>query len=150
MSTGSKREQIILQVKSELEELSSIKTVQRVRPTLSDLSTFSSAQLPLIAMESNLPVPVQKKSSRIQGSVDLFVSKLEIKIYCYALDNKEPDTLISNLADDIWKKIYEDTRHNDLCLETDVEPQVQVAIWHPFIAFNFKIILIYTHTTGGI
>lgn len=150
MATGSKRENIILQIKSELEELSSIKTVQRVRPTLSDLSTFSSAQLPLIAMESSLPVPVQKKSSRIPGGVDLFVSNLEIKIYCYALDNIAPDTLISNLADDIWQKVYADTKHNDLCLETDIEPQVQVAIWHPFVAFNFKINLKYTHTTGGI
>lgn len=150
MGAGSKREQIILQLKSELEEISSIKTVQRIRPSLDELSSFSSAQLPLIAMESGLPLPVQKKSSRLQGNVDTFISKLEIKVVCYALENVDPDSLISNLADDMWAKIYADPRHNNLCLETEIEPQIQTAIWHPYIAFYFKVSLLYDHTTGGI
>ena len=150
MAVNSKREQIILQIKEELEGISSIETVQRVRPSLSGLAAFSSAQLPLIALESGLPIPVQKVSSRVPGGVDLFISKLEIKLFCYALENTEPDSLISNLADDVWAKVYSDPEHNKLCLETDIEPKVQVAIWHPFIAFNFKVTVTYKHTTGGI
>jgi len=150
MATGSKRENIILQLKSELETISSIKTVQRVRPSLDELSTFSSAQLPLIAMESGLPLPVQKKSARVPGNVDIFISKLGIKIVCYALENVNPDSLISNLADDIWKKVYADPTHNSLSLETEILPEIQAAIWPPYIAFYFKINLIYDHTSGGI
>ena len=150
MAEGSKREQIILQIITELEEMASIKMVQRVRPSIDDLSIFSSASLPLVAIESGLPLPIQKKSSRAGGEIDLFVSELEVKLFCYALANVDSDSLISNLADDLWSKLYSDVNHNGLCLGTSIEPQIQTAIWHPYIAFNFKVILTYTHSIGGI
>lgn len=150
MAANSKREQIILQVKRELETLRSIKTVCRSRPSLTELSTFSSTQLPLLAIESSLPSPVQKPSFRFPGKVDLFISNLEIKVFCYELENVNPDSVISNLADDLWVKVYEDPQHNGLCLKTDILPQIKTAIWHPYIAFFFKINLTYQHTTGGI
>jgi len=150
MSDNSIREQIILQFKSELEEIESINSVQRIRPSLDGLTNFASSQLPLIAFETGLPVPVQKRSSRIQGNVDIFVSDLNVNVFCYALENVNPDSKISNLADDLWKKIYSDPRHNNLCLATNIDTHIEAAIWHPYIVFGFKVILQYTHTSGGI
>jgi hypothetical protein len=150
MATNSIRETIILQVIEELKTISSISEVRRVRPSLTNLSTFSSAQFPLIAIESSLPLPVQKISNRIPGGVDLFISELTIRVFCYAMDNEDPDSTISDLADDIWKKVYEDPLHNDLCLCTNVIPKIETAIWHPYVAFGFEVLLQYKHTTGGI
>lgn len=150
MSVNSIRENIILQIRTELETLESIKTVRRIRPSLNELSSFPSTQLPLIAVESGLPSPIQKKSSRIPGVTDNFISELIINIFCYALENVNPDSLISNLADDIWNVLYLDPLHNNLCLSTNIYPQLQTAIWHPYIAFSFKTTLTYIHTRKGI
>lgn len=150
MSINSKREQIILQIIRELNVITSISHVKRVRPSLDDLASFPTTMLPLIAVECSLPKPIQKKSSRVPGKIDLFISELEVSLFCYAIENVNPDVLISNLADDIWHKMYEDPLHNELCLETDMMPTLQTAIWNPYIALTMKTTLIYIHDIGGI
>ena len=64
MAENSKRELIILELISNLEDISSINAVERIRPSFADLGNFADTQLPLVAVVGKLPKPVPKRSGR--------------------------------------------------------------------------------------
>lgn len=160
MAEDSLREQIIVANLDKLKELITIKTFQRVRPAFNDLGNFSGEQFPVIATHAGLPKPVEKVSSREPGRVDLFRSELLISLFCYAMENVDPDTKISDLADDIWAKLYEDVTleafgtnphtNQGLTLGLAISPEVQTGIWDPYIVFRMDCTYTYVHGTGGI
>ena len=150
MALNSKREQILEAIKGKLTELSSITTVERVRPSFDDLDSIANTQLPLIAIVGKLPKPVQKLSSRVQGQPDKFVSALGVEVICYAMDNVTPDSTVSNLADDIGAKLFEDPTYNKLLQKIEVDPEVQIGIWDPYVVFKMVCSATYIHGTGGI
>ena len=150
MALNSMREQILEGIKTKLGTVSSITTVKRVRPAFQDLDTIASTQMPLIAILGKLPKPVQKRSSRVQGIPDKFTSVLGVEVYCYALANVDPDSVVSDLADDIWASLFTDPLLGTLLIEFDVSPEVQVGIWDPYIVFRMNCSAKYIHTTGEI
>lgn len=150
MGTNSKREQIIKAVKAELEDVASIRTVQRKLPTYEDLKNFAITQMPVVAMVSGLPVPVPHPNYRVVGGRDLFVSEITIGLYCYFQERTDPDTELSNLLDDIWAELYSDPTKGGLVIETTLKPHMHQDFWDPFYAFKVDLILKYSHSTGGI
>lgn len=146
MADNSTREQLILRVIEELTSIPWVNQTRRVRPTMEDLTSYSSTMLPLIIVEAGLPVPVEKKSSRVPGRIDLFVSELSVEVFCYILENEEPDVIISNYLDDIWVKLHEDPLKNSLCIGTTVKPRVEKLILSPYTAFSVNVVLTYIHT----
>jgi hypothetical protein len=148
----SKREQILQQIVNELEQLNSIKTVDRVMPGgLSDLEQYAATQLPLAAVVGKLPDPVYKVNTRTGYTIDKVTSVLGVNLYVYAEDNVSPDTTVSLLADDIWAKMLADETHGFRWVTgTEIIPDVNVAVWAPYCAFNMLVNITYLHDKGGI
>jgi len=149
---NSKREQLLTKIVSELEELDSIKTVDRVMPGgLSDLEQYAATQLPLAAVVGKLPDPTYKISTRTGHTVDMVTSVLGINLYVYAQDNVNPDRTVSLLADDLWVKLLADETHGFKWVTgTAIYPDVNVAVWAPYCAFNMLVNITYLHDKGGI
>lgn len=149
MAENSKREQIAAYVVTLLEGLDSIKTVERTKLNYSRLEQFSDPQIPVAAVVAGFPVPKEKVSGK-DNSVDLIVSELTVKILVYGRDKENPDILASNLADDVWAKLYSDQTFGGLILGMrlvfDSDPQ----FWEPYVAFQLNCIVRYKHYTGGI
>ena len=156
MAVNSKREQILVKVTSNMEDISSINRVERVRPSFADLGNFAGTQLPLVAVVGKLPKPEPKRSGRISGLVGKFVSDLGVDLFCYAMDNVNPDSTVSDLTDDIWAKVHSDPNlitddyPDGLTLQVDVVPEVKVGTWDPYVVFKIGCVYKYVHTTGGI
>lgn len=150
MAENSKRELLILKVIEELDSVEWVKTIERVRPTMVELENYPNTMLPMVAVEGGLPVPVEKKSSMRPGGVDIIVSKLTLKLFCYILDNVTPDSTISNYLDDIWAKMYEDPLKGNLSIETTVEPHSETLVFSPYTAFSVNVTVVYLHDTNGI
>jgi len=150
MAANSLREQIIVAVVTELEGISTIKTVERRLPSKQDLDNFAITQFPVIAVVSGLPKPVEHKVTRDPAAKDVFLSELKMELYGYFQDNVNPDTTLSSLLDDIWVALYADPGKGGLVIETDLMPEIHQDFWDPFYAFKLDVILKYKHTTGGI
>lgn len=152
MAHNSKREQLLAKIVSELEELNSIKTVDRVMPGgLSDLEQYAATQLPLAAVMGKLPDPTYKITTRTGHTVDKVTSVLGVNLFVYAQDNVSPDTTVSMLADDVWAKLLADETHGFKWVTgTQIVPDVNVAVWSPYCAFNMLVNITYLHDKGGI
>jgi len=151
MASNSKREQILAKVKTPLEAVSAIETVER-KPLqgISDLEAWPQTQLPLAVVLGGMPVPSEKLSDR-DIKLDKVRSTLTATIVVYALDNENPDTKISNLADDVWAALYADmTLGFSWVLSIRLTPDADVAFWEPYAAFSIKAEITYIHTKGGI
>lgn len=149
-ASDTKREQIIEYVVTEIEGVSEIAKVVRRMPSYADLQSFASTQIPACAVIGRLPVPVEHVNSRVKGGVDLIVSELKIDVFCYFLDNKTPDSTISNLLNELWSALYADQTKGDLTLSTMLKPKEKPEVWDPYGAFSLQVITKYQHTTGGI
>lgn len=151
MAANSKREQILLYYKSKFENISSIKQVKRTQPSsLNELQRFSSQQMPLLCMIGGVPKPAAHVKGRGPGGKDLFLSELTILNFVYFMDNSNPDSTLSSLLDDLWAAIMQDQTLGGLATEIDLSPDMQVAVWDPYMAFKFEIKVTYKHGTGGI
>lgn len=156
MANNSKREQIIEALKTNVEDIPAITEVTRVRPNFTDLENFAGTQLPLVSLVGKLPKPVPHKAGRRTGLHDKFISDLDVELYCYALENVNPDSKVSDLADDLWVKIHSDptlitTAYPEgLALQVIILPEIQVGIWDPYVVFKMTCTYQYVHDTGGI
>jgi hypothetical protein len=161
MGTNSKRESIILAVVSAVSSLERIVTVQRRRPTLESLQGVSSTQVPIAAITAGLPVPnrhvstsggTSKPGVRSHRRADVFISTLSIELVVYDLlyDDDQYDTRLSDLADDLWSILHADQSWGGLAIGTDIEPEANVAIYDPYLAFKMICRITYKHLTGGI
>lgn len=150
MASNSKREQIILAVKSEVEEISAINTVVRKLPTYEDLKNFALPQLPVTVIVAGLPDPVPHERTRGGDLKDVFLSNLTISLFTYFQDHVNPDTTLSSLLDDLWAKLYADQQKGGLVLNTTIVPKVSQDYWDPFYAFKLDLVLQYSHSKGGI
>ena len=113
MGTNSIREQILDYHVTQLKKLSSITTVKRVMQTYSTLGEFAVTQFPVAAVVGGLPVPNEKMSDRARHNVDVIISDLAIETYIYIQNNDDPDQELSNIADDVWVKLYSFPTYND-------------------------------------
>lgn len=150
MAENSKREQIILHIIEKLGEIKSIKTVLRKMQSYSDLEQFALPQFPVAAVVGRLPVPIEKRSGRTSGGVELIKSSLKTDIFVYIQDNVDPDSSLSNVADDVWAKLYADQVKDGLVISTILELDENHGYWEPFVAFRLIDNSIYVHDTGGI
>lgn len=150
MAIDSIREQILVHLKALVEGLSSIKTVTRTKQSYAGLEEFAITQLPLVAVVGRLPQPVEHINRRVPGGVDLIVSALPVEFYVYSTDNENPDTLISNLADDLWALLYADQTLGGLAISVLLKFSEDPQSWPPYIAFRITATIKYKHTIGGI
>lgn len=156
MAKDSGRELILVKVVSLIEELSSIREVQRTRIGFADLGNYSGEQLPLVSVVGKLPKPNPKVSGRSPGISDKFISDLGVELTCFAMDNETPDSIVSDLTDDLWAKLYSnptlitDSYPKGLAIKLDVDPEIKVGTWDPYVVFKMNCIYKYIHGTGGI
>lgn len=150
MANDSKREQIILHVISEIEEIDSIKTVVRKMQAHSDLQEFAVTQFPVVAVVGRLPVPAEHVAGRGAGRADRMISELAVDLYIYFQDVVSPDSTVSCLADDLWAKINVDQTKNKLVISTLLRMTENPEYWAPFVAFKMSCNFKYVHTIGGI
>lgn len=150
MAVDSKRELITLQVVSEIKSLNSISTVVRRMQSHSDLKNFAVTQLPAVAVVARLPVPDEHTISRSKPRADVIISSLIVDLYTYFQERDNPDSMLSNLADDIWVKIYADQTKNKLVLSTKIKLAENPEYWDPFVAFKASCYFTYVHSIRGI
>ena len=150
MASNSKREQILEAVVTAIEAAPAIVTVNRLQPTYNDLSSMSGLQLPYVAVVGQMPRPIQKVSKRSSAQADRFRSSLGVDIVCYAMANDSPDTLISDLADDLWTILNADQSWGGLAIGTEVLPETIIGRWQPYFAFKLSCEIEYIHGLGGI
>lgn len=150
MGLNSVRERIVCFVKEEIETLESIKIVVRKQPSYNDLKLFTNLQFPAVALVAGLPVPIEKEPGRSSSGHDRIISELDIKAFCYFQERENPDSMISNLLDDLFSKLYEDKTKGGLVLSTILKPQENYEYWEPFGAFCLNVKTRYPHTIGGI
>lgn len=152
MADNSRREQILVQVVSDLGSIPAIEQVKRVQPnTLDDIRRYSTGQMPLAVVIGGMPKPTEHISGRGPGGVDIIVSVLKVELYCYFMDNENPDSTLSSLLDDIWAALYADqTLGFKFVQGVTIDPKVEVAAWPPYVAFSLTFNVTYNHTTGGI
>lgn len=150
MAANSKREQIVLKVVSELEELTSVKSVVRRIPTREELGEFALTQLPVVAVVAGLPVPMPHVVGRRPAGKDVFLSNLTVSLFVYFQDRTTPDSTLSTLLDDIWAKLYADEKKGGLAINTTLTPTASHDFWDPFYAFKLDAVIQYSHSKGGI
>lgn len=150
MAANSKRELIILQVVSEIESLNSINKVMRRMQSHSDLKNLAITQLPAVAVVARLPVPDEHTTSRSRIQSDVVISSLIVDLYIYFQENNNPDSVLSDLVDDVWAKLNVDQHKNKLVLSTKVKMIENPEYWDPFVAFKASCHFTYVHSTGGI
>jgi len=151
MAKNSKREQILVyHEKYLIGKVKSISHVVRVMPVYSDLQNFAVTQFPLAAVVGRLPVPKEKISSRDGSAVNVIISSLNIDNYIYLQERENPDSVISEIVDDVWAKCYSNVTYGGLVLSTTLEVTENIEYWDPFIAFKLTTEVVYKHSTGGI
>ena len=133
MADNSKREQIIVAVKAELEAIAAIKTVIRKLPTKEELDQFAGPQLPVIALVAGLPKPISHKVGRLPAGKDVFISRLKLSLFVYFQDNVTPDVTLSSLLDDIWVALYSDPAKGGLVIVTELDPEISQDFWDRYI-----------------
>ena len=149
MATNSKREQIIEYVVGELEGIDGF-TVTRQLPRYADLQQVAATQFPLIAVASGFPVPVEHKQSRAPGGADVFLSALRMDLFVFEQINEDCDTKLSELADDVWAKVWGDQTKGALVHSMSAEFGEVPTYLRPYISFRLTLTVVYKHTTGGI
>ncbi len=150
MAKNSKREQLLEGLKNLLETIPWVKKVKRSRPTMDAFENIPSTQIPFILLEGKLPVPIEKKTNRRQGGVDTFVSELGADLYVFMLSPKDPDTVISEYVDDLWKLLYANPLLKKIAIGISLFPIAQPARFPPYAVIKIIVTLTYAHTTEGI
>lgn len=151
MALNSVREQIINHVVTTLESVESLSKVNRRRMTdLDELQSVPTTQLPYISVTGGLPEPIQKQSGRRYGNVEVVKSILTVEIVCYHLAPVDPDTVLSNLLDDVWAALYVDQTRGGIALGTELIPQVEPVFIQPYILFRVVCNVTYLHDTTHI
>lgn len=150
MSSNSGREQIIIYHLNILKKIGGIKVVDRTQKSLADLKNYSSVQFPIAAVVAGLPKPKEKFSQRSVASVDKIRSTLRIGTIIYLMARENTDKLVSEVADDLWRKLYEDPTRGDLVIKTTLNFPDEPQAWDPYLAFKIDVLHEYIHTTGGI
>jgi len=150
MATDSVREQILVWDEALLNSMGVIQSVARKMPDMATLKNFAITQFPIVAIVGRLPVPVEHVKGRKPGGVDLIKFRMKVDLFVYIQDAKTPDTTISNLADDIWAKLYSDQTKGGLVTEVKVGLVEGTEYWDPFAAFQITDNSIYYRNTGGI
>lgn len=149
MADNSIRERIILADMELIEAISSIKTVIRTVPTLTDLDNYAVTQLPLACVVGKLPVPKNHISKR-DGQVDQIISDLAIDIFVFFQENVNMDSELSFMLDDFWAAMYSNPTRSNLVMTTWLEANPQPEHLPPYYAFQLIVNHSYKHTTGGI
>jgi len=152
MAANSKRERIILNVVSTLEDISTLTTIQRTRPAFNDMGNLDlvAANLPLAAVIGKAPVPEGNISSQDNAEYIYFTSELPIEISVYAAATSSPDSVVSTLMDDIWVELHKDLTRGSYALMTSVEMEVDEGLNHPYVIFRMNITVTYTHGIDSI
>ena len=145
----SKREQIIQNVIESLETVSGIKKpVQRVLPAFQDMANFASTQFPLCAVVGGLPRPL--KPLELTGLTHQeagIVSTLTVGVYVYFTITPTVHTQLDEVSQAVWEALGTEPRRGGLARSSRIECNPEISQVLPYIAFNMKCHVNYTHTT---
>ena len=146
MAQNSIRERILENIRQTVEETDVFKTVLRV--FTKDIDSFAETQFPVAVIEGGLPDPSPHFSKTKTGGIPAqFKSMLPVWIYVFAKENINPDSVISDLSDELWKGLYADPKRGGLALATVIQPETNVMILPPYVRFGFKCDVYYIHDT---
>ena len=146
MGKNSIREQILVNIQKTIEGMDIFKTVLRV--FTKDIDSFAETQFPVAVIEGGLPVPVPHFSKTKSGGMPAqFRSMLPVMIYVFAKENTNPDSVISDLSDELWKELYNDPKRGGLAVSTIIQPETEVMILLPYVRFGFRCEVYYIHDT---
>ncbi len=149
MADNSIREQLLVKNKELIDSLGVFNAVKRCRLTHADLCNFAQTQFPVAAIIGGLPMPKPHEAMRGVPK-DVFIMDLEIQIYVYLHILDDFDSLISSVADDLWRILHVDQSRGDLAFETLIKPAKPIHLYSPYAGFQFLINHKYQTTTGGI
>jgi hypothetical protein len=133
-----------------LEKMSTIKTVIRTQPSYDDLQNFANTQFPLVAVVVGLPDVDEKMSDRVNSDVDVIMSELKVTNTVYIKENKDPDTHLSKVAQEVFKKLYSNRTYDNFAKKTILKFELEPEYWHPYLAFRIVSTITYHHIVGGI
>lgn len=154
MAENSQREQILEAIKSKLLQLQWAKVVKRSRPSFDSLKSIPNTMFPFISLTGALPSgqPAKRDERNAYAKYTKFIStlRIDVVVFDFMYSNTEYDVLISNRADDLWAKIYEDPSFGNLLLSCLIEPEPVVGVWDPYLAFKMTVVGTYHHGIGGI
>ncbi|RLC88911.1 MAG: hypothetical protein DRJ03_01330 [Chloroflexi bacterium] len=150
MAANSLRERILVQLVSTVSDVEAISTVRRTKQSYAKLKEFAVTQFPVVAIVGRLPQPLEHIKGRAPGGADLFVSDLQVDFFVYGMANEDEDTLVSNLADDLWAVLHADQTVNNLAISTSLVFTEDPQYWPPFVAFKLTATIKYKHLIGGI
>lgn len=153
MASGSEREKILSKLKSIIENISSIKYVQRkVISSTEELLEIPFTQFPYVCITGGLPVSKDPGSPRLYASAESSKvrSILRIEVRTYGYNRVSPDTEISSIADDIWAGLYADPTIDGLAESALVKPMPTVYFFDVFFRFDMILDVEYIHGTDGI
>jgi len=153
MAANSLREQIILNVISTLEGVASITTVQRTRPAFNDREelNLSSSNLPIAVVVGGDFAPEGTIKDNENAGYAFFTTVSTVKISVYAdATTSESDSIVSSLLDDIWAALHVDLTRGGIALMTEVEPNMDTTLQHPYVIFHVDVNVTYEHGIGSI
>jgi len=153
MAENSYREQILDRVRITLEAIVSIRTVKRkILSSINELKEIAFPQFPIICMTGGLPVPKDRGYVTLKesGQSSKVRSVLSIELRTYGINRTDPDTEISTLADDLWKKLYADPTVGGLAESVIVKPNPRIMFLEPFFRFDMIYDVEYIHDTDNI
>jgi len=148
MATGSQREQILEYVVGQIEEIDRFKLIARDLPD--DIASIPSTQFPACYVVGGLPVAAEHDDSMRPGGADVFLSQLDVVVFVWDRASQSWDTRISDLADDLWAKLWENPTKGIGAVKTSVFFG-EIPTWNPpTVSFNLTVRVRYKHTIGGI
>lgn len=151
----TKRELILQDIVSTLQrECTLIKTVTRdLIKDMKELMQYPQTHLPVAAVIGSLPETEPHISSQGgKGGLPMkFNSTLTVSIYVYFNSNKEPDTVLSEIANDLWKALFKETTRNGNAVKTTISPDPGVGrLGSSYYGFVFNVKVNYIHGTDSI
>jgi hypothetical protein len=146
------REHILLKLIGQIESISTVKRVQRRRPTSEEFKQMSDHQLPFVAIEAMGPQPVKLVQEARKGFGKTLVHhfSMTVDFYVYARWVVDQDSEFGALYDDIYRALYAESLLKGLADKILTEPvPVPSIIMEPYHLFRVRSKVVY-RTQGGI
>lgn len=151
MAYNSKREKLLRQVASQLAQIEDMVSVRRAQPFDDAMCVprhVDGKEFPFCAVIGGLPELVKTRSIISKGLRWIsqrgdMEAKIHVNITCYLQAVRDRDLLISHLADEIWRKLWEDPTFGGIAHKIQLTPNMAVRHFAPYAVFNFTCEIYY-------
>lgn len=131
MAADSKREKVLVYLEKKLHDLAAMSGVQRRLPWEDELDAIPASSFPFAAIVGGMP--------QVEDGAGFTLFSLPVAIVVYVSNatqgEDDTDTRISDLADEVWRLIWEDTTCGGVALpdRADGTRGVTDANFHPAV-----------------